>query len=77
VSSGIAGSEGQQTVIFPLMSDLTQLGYAVEVGVEVQDMLAVVALAGLNELQIVLLELPDLDDMILGLLKLYEVSPIA
>lgn len=59
------------------MSDLTQLGYAVEVGVEVQNMLAVVALAGLNELQIVLLELPDLDDMILGLLKLYEVSPIA
>ena len=46
-------------------------------GVEVQNMLAVVALAGLDELQIVLLELPDLDDMILGFLELYGVSSIA
>jgi hypothetical protein len=77
VSSDIVGSNSQRTIILPLVSDLAQLGNAVKVGVEVQNVLAVVALAGFDELKVVLLELPDLHDMILGLLELCRVSPIA
>jgi hypothetical protein len=56
------------------VSNFSQLRYAVEVCVEIQDVLAVVALAGLDELKVVLLELPNLHDVVLGLPELYYVS---
>jgi hypothetical protein len=59
------------TVVLPLLSDLAQLGDAVELGVKIQYILAVEALAGLDEVQVVLLELPQLHDMVLGALELW------
>jgi hypothetical protein len=52
------------TVILPLLSDLAQLRQAIELGVEVEYILAVEALAGLNELEVCLLEFPNLYDMV-------------
>jgi hypothetical protein len=58
------------TIILPLLGDLAQLGYAAELDIEVQYILAVEALARLDEVEVVLVELPDLHDMVLGPLEL-------
>jgi hypothetical protein len=65
VSRGTAGGEGTPTVILPLLRNPAQLREAVELGVEVQYVLAVEALAGLDELEVRLLELPQFDDTVL------------
>lgn len=65
---------GVLTIILPFLGDFAQLWDAVELSVEVQYVLAVEALAGLDKLQIGLLELADLDNMVLGSLELPGVS---
>lgn len=56
------------------MGNLAQLWDAIDVGIQVQNVLAVVALAGLDEVEVVFLELPNFHDMILGALELCGVS---
>ena len=58
------------TIILPFLGDFAQLWDAVELSVEVQYILAVEALAGLNELEVCLLKLSELDNMVLGALEL-------
>jgi hypothetical protein len=58
------------TIILPFLGDFAQLGYTVELDIEVQYILAVEALARLDEVEVVLLELPDFHDMVLGPLEL-------
>lgn len=57
-------------VILPLLRDLAQFGYAIELSVKIQYILAVEALAGLDEVEIVLLKLPYLNHVVLGALEL-------
>lgn len=52
-------------MVLPLLGNVVQLWDAVDVGIEVQDVLAVVALAGLDEVEVVFLEFANLDDMVL------------
>ena len=59
-----------RTIVFPLMSKLAQLGNAVKLGVEIQYVLAVEALARLDKVQVGLLELAHLHDMVFGALEL-------
>ena len=67
---------GSGSVILPRASNLAQLGNALKLGVQVQYVLAIEALAGFDELQIVLLQLSDLDDALFRmLLQLSPVSP--
>jgi hypothetical protein len=65
VNEGMTGGVSMPTVILPLLRNLAQLRQAVELGVEVQYILAVEALAGLDELEVCLLELPEFHDMVL------------
>jgi hypothetical protein len=74
---GAAGQRHAPTVIFPAVGNLAQLGDAVELGVKVEDVLAVEALAGLDEVKVVFLELPELDDMVFGALELRRISKAA
>jgi len=67
VSEGYVPEGVAHTVVLPLLGDLPQLGDAVKLRVEVQDILAVEALAALDELEVVLGELADLDDMVFGI----------
>jgi hypothetical protein len=52
------------------LGNFAQLGYAVKLSVEIQYVLAVEALARLDELEVCLLELSDFHDMVLGALEL-------
>ena len=54
------------TIVTPLLRQLAQLRDAVRESVQVQDMLAVEALTGLDELKVVLPEFSDLHDMVAG-----------
>ena len=74
VSSRRGGVVRRRTMVLPLLGNAVQLWDAVDVGIEVQDVLAVVALAGLDEVEVVFLEFADLDDMVLGALELCRVS---
>jgi hypothetical protein len=65
------------TVVLPGMGNLAQLGDALELGVEVEYVLAVEALAGLDEVKVVFLELAELDDMVFGALELRRISMAA
>jgi hypothetical protein len=56
------------------LGNLAQLGYAVKLSVEVQYILAIEALAGLDEVQVVFLELPEFDHMVFGALELGCIS---
>lgn len=60
-----AGVARRRTMVLPLLGNVVQLWDAVDVGIEVQDVLAVVALAGLDEVEVVFLEFANLDDMVL------------
>ena len=60
----VVGVVGGGTVVLPLAGNVAQLGNGVKVGVEVQDVLAVEALAGLDKVQVALLELAHLDDIV-------------
>lgn len=70
VRLGVAGGAREPTVILPFPCNLAQLGNTVELGIQVQYVLAVEALAGLDELEIGLLELSNLHDAVLGALEL-------
>jgi hypothetical protein len=70
VSERGAGGVRVLTVILPFLGNFAQLGYAVKLSVEVQYILAVEALARLDELEVCLLELSDFHDMVLGALEL-------
>ena len=70
VKLGVAGGEREPTVILPFLGNLAQLGNAMELGIKIQNVLAVEALAGLDELEIGFLKLSDLHDMVLGALEL-------
>lgn len=63
-------SRQARTVILPLLSNLAQFGYPIELSIEIQNVLAVEALARLDEVQVCLLEFADFDDMVLGALEL-------
>jgi hypothetical protein len=58
------------TIILPFLGDFAQFWDTVELSIEVQYILAVKALASLDELEISLLKLSDLDNMVLGALEL-------
>lgn len=58
------------TVILPLQSNFAQFWYSVELGVKVQYILAVEALASLDEVEVSFLKLPDLHNMVFGALEL-------
>jgi hypothetical protein len=62
------------TVILPFLGDLAQFRYAVELSIKVQYVLAVEALAGFYEVEIVFLVFPEFDDMVLGALELQCIS---
>lgn len=67
-------SEDAPTIILPLVGNLAQLRYAIELSIEVQYVLAVEALAGLDEVEVTLHKLPRLHNMVLGALELPCIS---
>jgi hypothetical protein len=62
------------TVILPLLGNLAQLRYGVELGIKVEDVLAVEALAAFDEVHVVPVELSQFHDMFLGALELPCIS---
>lgn len=62
------------TIVLPLLGDLAQLWNGVKLGIKVEDILAVEALAALDEVHVVPGELSQFHDMFLGALELPCIS---